>query len=57
MFVYVHAGGWGPAIAGSAINIPVKDVMFLNNILVNHKNESAMWAHFAVGGTFQLLSA
>jgi hypothetical protein len=31
-----------------AFAIPSKDVMFLNNIIVNPSNASAMWAHFAV---------
>ncbi|WIA19213.1 hypothetical protein OEZ85_003855 [Tetradesmus obliquus] len=44
-----NLGGWGPALATSpAISIPSKDVQFLNNIIVNPKNESSMWSHFSV---------
>lgn len=50
VFVCIPAGGWGPALATNpAISIPSRDVQFLNNILVNPKNESSMWSHFSVG--------
>jgi hypothetical protein len=43
------AGGWGPAVTTDpGPSIPNKDVLFLNNVLVNPSNESAMWAHFSV---------
>lgn len=44
-----YTGGWGPAlVTDPSINIPTKDVMFINNVLVNPSNASAMWSHFAV---------
>lgn len=43
------AGGWGPALSTDpSVSIPSKDVLFLNNVLVNPSNESAQWAHFSV---------
>jgi hypothetical protein len=43
------AGGWGPASAADGtINIPTKDVMFVNNVVVNPPDMWAAWAHFAV---------
>lgn len=49
--VAIAAGGWGPALQSvGSISIPCKDVMFMNNLLINFKNESAPWGHFAVSG-------
>jgi hypothetical protein len=43
------AGGWGPALSTApSINIPSKDILFLNNVLLNPSNESAQWSHFSV---------
>jgi hypothetical protein len=44
----LHAGGWVPSGTGPAISIPSRDVMFINNLIVNPTNQSAMWAHFSV---------
>lgn len=47
--VVCTAGGWGPAVSSDpSISIPSKDVLILNNLLVNPSNESAKWSHFSV---------
>jgi hypothetical protein len=44
----LRTGAWVPTVAGASIKVPSRDVMLLNNVIVNPKNESAQWAHFAV---------
>jgi hypothetical protein len=42
------AGAWVPATTGYGFSIPSKDVMFMNNLIVNPNNASAMWSQFSV---------
>lgn len=44
-----YSGGWGPgAVNGQIVYVPTKDVVFVNNVVVNPASEGAKWSHFLV---------
>jgi hypothetical protein len=58
LLLLTPAGGWVPQSTGiPSLSIPSKDMMFINNLIVNPNNASAMWAHFAVSSCSACLCA
>lgn len=47
---YLAAGGWGAPTGGPAVPIPNRNVLFLNNLMVNTRGQSSAYSHFMAPG-------